>query len=74
MEIEQGKRYLVVADGHGEKAQLDEIVIVEVHGKFVKTMNVVTGSTEWRFVTDLEMDAVENLPPLPGQYARMGID
>lgn len=74
MELKQGERYLVVANGYGEQLVFDEIVIAELQDKFAKTTNIIDGRTEWRYVTDLEADAVAHLPPLPGQMARLGMD
>ena len=70
MEIKQGERYLAVVSGYGDALEIDELVILEIHDKFAKTLDVEANITKWRYVTDLEADIVANLPPLPGQHVR----
>ena len=70
MEIKQGERYLAVVSGYGDALEIDELVIVEIHDKFAKVLDVEANITKWRYITDLETDIVANLPPLPQQHAR----
>ena len=67
MEIKQGERYLAVVNGYGDALEIDELVILEIHGKFAKTLDVEANITKWRYVTDLETDIVAHLPSLPQQ-------
>lgn len=67
--IKQGERYLVAVNGYGQPVMLDEIVVVELHDKFAKILNVIVGNIKWCYVSDLEADLVAQLPALPTQAA-----
>lgn len=67
MDIKQGERYLVVGNGYGQPVELHEVEVVEMHDKFAKTLNVITGGVQWRYVTDLQGEVMARLPPLPGR-------